>query len=216
MRFFRSCYCQYYRIYIYIYQQRIDLACSQTLSIRSQMCWMRLGEKPTSEVAARTASPLPARTPPRVRARPNTCRTGINQEKNDVSEAGLTLEEEAGLTLEVEIAYYDRRAKQRKWGAEQRAKAPVILGSLRQHLPAEVLKEAEELLSTGYGCECVCDLLQREQKRRALLEERPEAEDEEIESFLDTGVWRSKDELAARRAEYEAMIDRGEFPIECP
>jgi hypothetical protein len=89
----------------------------------------------------------------------------------------------------------------------------VILGLLRRHLPAQVLQETEELLSTGYGCECVCDLLQREQKRRALLEELPEAENEEIESFLDTGVWRSKGELAARRAEFAAMIARGELPI---
>lgn len=88
----------------------------------------------------------------------------------------------------------------------------MILGLLRRHLPAQVLKEAEELLSTGYGCKCVCDLLEREQNRRTLLEERPEAENEEIESFLDTGVWRSKDELAARRAEYEAMIGRDEIP----
>jgi hypothetical protein len=127
-----------------------------------------------------------------------------------VSEAGLTLEEEAGQRAEIE--HYYQQASQRRWRAEQRAKASVILGLLRQHLPAQVLKEAEELLSTGYGCECVCDLLDREQKRRTLLEERPEAENEEIESFLDTGVWRSKDELAARRAEYEAMIGRDEIP----
>ena len=48
--------------------------------------------------------------------------------------------------------------------AEQRAKAPLMLVSLRQHLPAQVLKEAEELLSSWYGCECVRHLLDREQK----------------------------------------------------
>ena len=128
-----------------------------------------------------------------------------------MSEAGLTLEEEAGQRLG-EIEFYYQQEDQRKWEAEQRVQAQVILGLLRQHLPAQVLKEAEELLSTGYGCKCVCDLLEREQNRRTLLEERPEAENEEIESFLDTGVWRSKDELAARRAEYEAMIGRDEIP----
>ena len=90
-----------------------------------------------------------------------------------------------------EVNFYWHQLEQRKWDAEQRAKAGAILELLRQHLPPQVRQEAEELLSTEYGCECVCDLLRRE-KKAPLLEERPEAESEEIEDFLDTGVWRSK------------------------
>jgi hypothetical protein len=139
---------------------------------------------------------------------------GINQEINDVSEAGKNSEEMAQIMDEAcMVEFYARQADQRGWEVEQRAKAQVFLGLLRRHFPVQVLQEAEELLSTKYGCECIFDLLEREQKRRALREERPEAESGEIESFLDTGVWRSKDELAERRAELEAMIGRGEFPI---
>ncbi len=139
---------------------------------------------------------------------------GINQETNDVSEAGKNFEEMAQIVDEAcMVEFYDRQADQRGWEAEQRAKAQVFLGLLRRHLPVQVLQEAEELLSTKYGCKCIFDLLEREQKRRALLEERPEAESEEIESFLDTGIWRSKDELAERRTELDAIIGRGEFPI---
>ena len=111
------------------------------------------------------------------------------------------------------VEFYYRQAEEREWKIEQRAKAQVVIGLLRRHLPAEVLKESEELLSTKYGCDCIHDLLERERKKQALLEEQPEAESEEIENFLDTGVWRSKDELAERRAKLEAMMHRGEWSI---
>jgi hypothetical protein len=130
-----------------------------------------------------------------------------------VSDVGMTDEEIVLAQVEAgEVDYIYWQVEQRKWYAEQRAKAQVIRGLLRQHLPAQVLQEAEELLSTEYGCKYVCHLHEREPKRRALLKERPEAESEEIESFLDTGIWRSKDELAACRAEREAMIDPEELP----
>ena len=139
---------------------------------------------------------------------------GNNQEFNDVSESDRTFEEMARIVDSVrESDFYDRQLDQREWEAEQRAKAVAILGLLRQHLPVQAQQEAEGVLSTSYGCQCICNLLQREQDRRAVLAELPEAESEEIENFLDTGVWRSKDELAKRRAERKAMIDREELPF---
>jgi hypothetical protein len=135
---------------------------------------------------------------------------GINQETNDVSEPKMTFEEMAQIVDEVrEIEFYEHQAKDRKWKAEQFTKVQVFIGLLRRHLPADVLPESEELLSTAYGCGCIYHLLMREQKRRALLEELAEAESDEIEEFVDTGVWRSKDELAKRRAALEARIRRG-------
>ncbi len=142
------------------------------------------------------------------------CLTGINQEINDVSEADKTFEEMARIVDQAHQSdFHYRQLEQQEWEAEQRAKALAIVGLLRQHLPTPVLQEAEGLLSTRYGCQCVCNLLQREQDRRALQEELPEAESEEIENFLDTGVWRSKDELAKHRAERKVMIDRGGIPF---
>ena len=69
-----------------------------------------------------------------------------------------------------EADFYWHQLEQRGWCAEQRAKAGAILELLRQHLPAQVRQEAEELLSTEYGCECVCDLLRHEKLDDAALQ----------------------------------------------
>jgi hypothetical protein len=140
---------------------------------------------------------------------------GNNQEYGDVSEAKMTFQEMAQIVEEErEIAFLEREAEDRKWRAEQRAKAQVLISVLRRHLPAAILTEFEELFSTNYGSDCVYALLERDRKRLALLKERPEADKEEIDNFLDTGVWRSKDKLAGRRRdEQEAWDLRGEIPF---
>ena len=53
------------------------------------------------------------------------------------------------------IAFIDAKNEQVAWGERQRAQAPLVLGLLRQHLPAEVLREVEDFLSTDYGSECL-------------------------------------------------------------
>ena len=60
---------------------------------------------------------------------------------------------------EVEFLYH--QAEERRWRAEQRAKAPEILALLRQHIPGDRMGEVEEFLSTGYGCECLRGLVRR-------------------------------------------------------
>jgi hypothetical protein len=96
---------------------------------------------------------------------------GINQEIGDVSEPKMTFDEMARIVDEAgEVDFYWHQLEQRKWDAEQRAKAGAILELLRQHLPAQARQEAEELLSTKYGCECVCDLLRREKLDDAALD----------------------------------------------
>ena len=53
-----------------------------------------------------------------------------------------------------EVTFY--HAEERKaWSERQRARAPLVLGLLRQHLPADALREVAGFLSTYYGCECL-------------------------------------------------------------
>ena len=80
-----------------------------------------------------------------------------------MSEPKMTFDEMAQIVDQArEVDFHYDQAELRKWEAEQRANAGAILELLRQHLPAQVRQAAEELLSTEYGCECVCDLLRRE------------------------------------------------------
>jgi hypothetical protein len=98
---------------------------------------------------------------------------------------------------EVEFLYHKHEV--RKWQQEQHKNAPEVLAILRQRLPTEQLQEVEELLSTSYGCKCVCDILQREREMQSLREEMPAASSEEIEHFLETGIFESEEAIAKRR-----------------
>ena len=93
--------------------------------------------------------------------------------------------------------YYSQQEKQLEWEAQQRAKAPAILGILRRHLPAEALQEAEEFLSTGFGCDCFYEALRRDLTRKKLQQIFPADRWGEIEQYLDTGMFmaRGHDEI---------------------
>ena len=54
-----------------------------------------------------------------------------------------------------EVDFYYAEAKRKEWEELQRTRAPMVLGLPRQHLPAEVLREVEDFLSTGYGSDCL-------------------------------------------------------------
>jgi|SRR5690242_19846689 len=112
-----------------------------------------------------------------------------------------------------EYDFWEDQRQNEAWRAEQRAKAPVILALLGRHLPPQVLRDVEDYLSHPYSSECLHQSLSREQKRRALLVEHPDWAEGEVEHFLDKGVWRSKEELALRRSEFEAAVSRGELPF---
>ena len=50
------------------------------------------------------------------------------------------------------LDFLDAQDEQKAWGERQRARAAVVLGLLRRHLPAEALREVEDFLSSAYGC----------------------------------------------------------------
>ena len=70
-----------------------------------------------------------------------------------------------------EVDFLYRRLEQRAWEEQQRSEAPAVLALLRQHMPAEPLERIENLLSTLFGCECVNDLVRREQEGKGELPE---------------------------------------------
>jgi hypothetical protein len=118
----------------------------------------------------------------------------------------MTIRHENGFSRQSEqlIPRYQpyRQAESEAWDAEQRARAPAILEALRTHLPAQVLSEAEDFFSNLYGCECFYDLFRRGRAKADLLADQPDANEEEVQNFLDSGIWRSSDEVAKQRARY--------------
>jgi hypothetical protein len=54
-----------------------------------------------------------------------------------------------------EVNFYQAEEEQKAWKKLQLARAAMVLGLLRQHLPAEALLKVEDFLSTYYGSECL-------------------------------------------------------------
>ncbi len=72
----------------------------------------------------------------------------------------LDFEEMARIVDEArEVEYSWRQAQLRQQQEEQRARAPAFVDLLRRHLPAEVMSEFEEFMSTGFGSQCLSDAL---------------------------------------------------------
>ena len=58
-----------------------------------------------------------------------------------------------------EIEFYHQQHEMQAWEKEQCARAPVIFALLQEHLPAEVLHDVKEFLSTRYGCDCLHEIV---------------------------------------------------------
>ncbi len=101
----------------------------------------------------------------------------------------MTLDEMRQIVEQADLVEFDyRQAEQRDWEREQRARAPEVLASLRRHLPADRLQEVEDLLSTGFGCDCLRDALLRDRTRTALRKHVPAEHWQEIDDYLGGGV----------------------------
>jgi ABC-type dipeptide/oligopeptide/nickel transport system ATPase component len=88
------------------------------------------------------------------------------QEMTMTQSPKMSLEEMAEIVDQArEAAFLDQEYRQREWAEEQRAKAPEILDLLRRHLPTETQQEVEGYLSSPYGSDCLCELLQSLQPR---------------------------------------------------
>src|SRR5215218_8417964 len=55
-----------------------------------------------------------------------------------------------------ELEFLYRHAEQRARERQHRAKAGEVLALLRRHIPADHLREVEEFLSSGSGCDSLC------------------------------------------------------------
>ena len=108
----------------------------------------------------------------------------ISEERTYVP-TGKTLEEMIQI---VEAEYYAQTSEQRNRDDEQRAKAPALLESLRRHLPVEVLREVEELLSNDFARDCFREAVQRDLARTKLRETLPAERWGEIEQLVDREV----------------------------
>jgi hypothetical protein len=82
-----------------------------------------------------------------------------------------------------------RQHELQEWKQAQHEKAPEILSMLRQHLPAERLREVEKFLSTSYGCDCLYEALRRDLSRTELRKIVPVGRWGEIEKCLDKGMF---------------------------
>ena len=103
----------------------------------------------------------------------------------------LTLQEEA-LARQDEIDFMYRQAEIEDWRQQQREKAPGILALLRKHMPADRMQEVEEFLTSKYGCDCLHDTLCRDLTRNRLRGVLPENRWQDIERYLDTGIFESQ------------------------
>ena len=75
--------------------------------------------------------------------------------------------------------FYYRQLERREWAEAQRARAPEVLALLRAHVPAERWPEVEEFLSTGYGRDCLGDILKRGRGLCGDAVPRPREDEEE-------------------------------------
>jgi hypothetical protein len=86
---------------------------------------------------------------------------------NDEPRAGMTFEEMAEIVDQARDGdFYYAQAEREAWREAQRTRATEVLESLRQQLPTKVLAEVEELLSTGYGADCLHCALTGQTPRR--------------------------------------------------
>jgi hypothetical protein len=59
-----------------------------------------------------------------------------------------------------QVEFHHQQFEQRDWEEVQRAKAPAVLALLQAHVPAERWSEVKEFLSTGYGRDCLGEILE--------------------------------------------------------
>ena len=110
-------------------------------------------------------------------------------EAEKMDQEKMTLDEMRRIVHEVDdVEYVYRQAEQRAREREQQAKALEALASLRRHVPADRLREAEDLLSTPFGCDCLRDELRRDHRRKALRKHVPAEHWQEIDDYLGGGV----------------------------
>ncbi len=87
-----------------------------------------------------------------------------------------------------QLDFNERYNEQSPWERQQRAKAGEVLALLRRHIPADHLREVEDLLSSGSGCDYLRYELQRDHTRKALRKHMPAEHWQEIEDYIDRGV----------------------------
>ncbi len=86
-----------------------------------------------------------------------------------------------------ELEFLYRHAEQRARERQHRAKAGEVLALLRRHIPADQLREVEDFLSSGSGCDSLCYELQHDHTRKRLRKHMPAEHWQEIEDYLDSG-----------------------------
>lgn len=103
--------------------------------------------------------------------------------------AELSLEEMEQIVDEHrQIEFWRARSELEQEKRELRARAPAVLDLLRQHLPADVRREVEDYLSSGWGVGFLRDALE-EQQTQVGHEAASEVQSEDPFGFERPGLW---------------------------